>query len=63
MWQNFSATPLSGFLGHIGENRAVVVVQQENSMLTIRSFPLNSRLELFHLLNIEFRIVQASHNG
>ena len=33
-----------------------VVVQLMDSMLPIRSFLFNSRLESFHLLNIEFRV-------
>ena len=31
-------------------------MQQKNSILPVRSFLLNSRLESFHLLNIEFRV-------
>ena len=55
-WQHFPATCLNVFLGHIGDMRAGVVVQQEDSMLPIRSSLLNSHLESFHLLNIEFRV-------
>lgn len=56
VWQHFPAMRLNGFLGHIGDMRAGVIVQQKNSMLPIRSFLLNSRVESFHLLNIEFRV-------
>ena len=56
VWQYFPATRLIGSLGHIGDMRAGVVVQQKNSMLPIGSFLLNSCLEWFHLLNIEFRV-------
>ena len=55
-WQNFPATCFNVFLGHIGDMRAVVVVQQKNSVLPIRHFLLNSCLKSFHLLNIEFRV-------
>ena len=56
MRQHFPATCLNGFLGHNGDMRAGIVMQQKNSMLPIRSFLLNSRLESFHLLNIELRV-------
>ena len=56
MWQHFPAKHLNGFLGHIGDMRVGVVVQQKNSMLPIRYFLLNSCLEMLHLLNIEFFI-------
>uniref|UniRef100_A0A1I7WQX2 Aa_trans domain-containing protein n=1 Tax=Heterorhabditis bacteriophora TaxID=37862 RepID=A0A1I7WQX2_HETBA len=36
--------------------RAGTVVQQKNCMLPTMSFLLNSRVESFHLLNIEFRV-------
>ena len=54
MWQHVPAARLNGFFAHIGDMRADVVVQQKNYMLPITSFVLNSRLEAFHLLNIEF---------
>ena len=54
MWQNFPAVGLSGFFGHIRNMRAVVVLHQKNTVLSIRFFFLNSRLELFHVLNIKF---------
>ena len=56
VWQHFPATRLTGFLGHIGDMIVGVVVQQKNSMLPIRSFLLNSRLESINLLSIEFSI-------
>ena len=41
-------------LSHIGDMSVGVVVHHNISMLPIRSFLLNSCLESFHLLNIEF---------
>ena len=43
---------LNGFLGHIGDMMAGVVVQQKNSMLPDRSF----FIVVLSLLNIEFRV-------
>ena len=57
---------LNDFLSYFGDMRSGVVVQQKNSMLPIRSFLLNRRLELFHLLNIEFgvdRLVSFNNNN
>ena len=56
MWQHFPVMRLSGFLGHFGNMRARVVVKQKNSTLSIKSFLLNSPVESFHLLNVEFRV-------
>ena len=50
---------LNGFFGHIDDLKADVFMQQKNSMLPIRSFLLSSRLESFHLLNIEFCVVHS----
>lgn len=55
-WQHFPTMCLNGFLCHIGHMRVGNVMQQKSSMLPIRSFILNSHVELFHLLNIEFCI-------
>ena len=56
MWQHFPAKRLNGFLGHIGDVRAGVVVLQKNGMSPIRSFLLDSVVESLHLLDVKFRI-------
>ena len=43
-------------IGHVDDITVGVVVQQKNSMLPFSYFLLNSRLESFHLFNIEFHV-------
>ena len=56
MRQNFLAQSLNGFLGHIGDVRAGVVVKQKNAVSPIRSYLLDSIVDSLHLMDIQVRI-------